>query len=236
MPQDHMQSPRQEWCKHFVAPLLKQLHKPTTANPGKGIQLMVLFLGANDAVIPPHNTHQHVALERYTANLRDIITSVHAKLGAATRILLITPPPIEPEEYTASNLAKGREARDRSLLNTWSYQQAALGVASEHADYVSVVDTWPLFLGPHFAHPHISLLSWVEHPGSLFSDGLHLGRRGNELLAAAILQNICISWPELDPNNMDSKIPWWDKVVPTQVPDCLFTACGREPVAARDEL
>lgn len=66
--------------------------------------LTTVFLGANDAAIPP--AHQHVPLDEFRTNLTAIVLEIQKK-NPSGKVLVITPPPI----YRAGRIAFQR-ARD----------------------------------------------------------------------------------------------------------------------------
>jgi hypothetical protein len=47
------------------------------------IQLLAIFLGANDAVLLDANPRQHVPVDRYGQNIRAMINLIHSKMPAA---------------------------------------------------------------------------------------------------------------------------------------------------------
>jgi lysophospholipase L1-like esterase len=190
------------------------------------VQLVTIFLGANDAVLPTHNPHQHVPLDAYAANLRAMLATCAAEAPGA-RVLLLTPPPIEDEGYARAwaNKAKatitGVVGLDRSYALSRRYRAAAFAVAREPAPVgvqLGVLDTWGAFL----ADAEAEVPSWLAAPGALFSDGLHLGAEGNARLAAAMLARIAELWPELAPGRLASRVPWHDQFQRTEVPGALF--------------
>ena len=58
---------------------------------------MTVFLGANDAAL---NSGQHVPLERYSQNLRDMVSLIR-NCNKTACVVLITPPPIHDEAMLA---------------------------------------------------------------------------------------------------------------------------------------
>jgi len=110
-----------------------------------------LTIGANDSVLP--GKAQHVPLDRYKYNLTKLIHLVKDPSSPwhspETRLVLITAPPIIPEEWlkhcegmwiqNGSNGPKPTEI-DREPSNTKKYVEACLQVGKEQG--VEVVDAW----------------------------------------------------------------------------------------------
>jgi len=59
----------------------------------------VVFFGANDATSKDLNTLQHVPIEEYAQNLRDILEMVVATGVAKEKIILVTPPAMNEEMW-----------------------------------------------------------------------------------------------------------------------------------------
>lgn len=110
-----------------------------------------LISGANDSVLP--GKAQHVPLERYKENLTKIIHFVQDPkspwYSPSTRLVLITAPPIIPQEWLKhcegmwmQNGKNGPKPTniDREPSNTKKYVQACLDVGWEQG--VEVVDAW----------------------------------------------------------------------------------------------
>jgi lysophospholipase L1-like esterase len=103
-----------EWYKYLVS-----VPKETAA--------VVLFLGANDAVIQGKTS---VPVHQYKQNLVQMGTQILN----STRLVLVTPPPVD-----------GSKWNDRTLEHTLEYRYATLSVATQLN--VPCVDLWPVFLG-----------------------------------------------------------------------------------------
>ena len=101
-----------EWCKWILPQLLPILTTTstttTTTSPvaicqtSKEIALVVILLGANDAVLP--GCRQHVPLDRYQANLREMVSHLRIHYPG-TGVLLVTPSAV----YIPDWEAHGRE-------------------------------------------------------------------------------------------------------------------------------
>ena len=167
---------------------------------------MTIFLGANDAVLP--GQRQHVPLDDYRNNLKELIGQVKAHCQK-TRVILITPPPVDPARWSTPRHTEP----DRTVENTKQYRDVCLEVAQELC--IVAVDTWELFLGP-------SLECTPCTTCDVLNDGLHFDTKGNQLLGTALLETIKKHWPELEPEGMKSMVAWHDQVDKTDLPKTLF--------------
>lgn len=105
----------------------------------------MVFLGANDSVFP-NTSGQDVPLHRYGANLKNIIQ--HHKIQAhatnrhgkpATKIILVTPPPIDEYQLQGFPLLDIRTAE-----RTKSYADACVEVGEELG--VAVIHLWEIMM------------------------------------------------------------------------------------------
>lgn len=106
----------------------------------------MIFLGANDAVLP-HTSGQDVPLNLFCANLKNIIQ--HPKVRAhatsvdrnmhAIKIILVTPPPVD--EY---QLEDSPNLNVRTAERTKSYADSCRRVGEEMD--VAVLDLWGIVM------------------------------------------------------------------------------------------
>ena len=201
-----------EWCKAILPSVLRTtLPVATLPKHPPRLQLVTIFLGANDAVLPDVNPHQYVPLPEYKQNLIEMVAQIKEH-DHKTRVLLISPPPVDPGRWTGSR-ARIRDAPDRSVENTLKYRDACLeaGLASG----TPVLDTWELFLGP-------DLICTPEKVKDILIDGLHLDSKGNRMLGEALLKTISKIWPDLDPEKIPSMVAWHDQIDKSKMPDTFF--------------
>ena len=158
--------------------------------------------------------------DEYSANLRAIVQYVRDVYGAAPRILLITPPPIDGPsrlEYQREQFgsdATGVLERTDESAGAYAAQCQAVGDALG----VPVLNFWSAV---HRAA--------TEAEGGLrafLCDGLHLSGRGNQLLFAELLQCIGTHYPDLMSAAMPLNFP-----LATEVDWCAAVPGGR---GARD--
>ncbi|XP_022978753.1 GDSL esterase/lipase At5g45920 [Cucurbita maxima] len=138
---------------------------------------LTVFFGANDACLPDrYGAFQHVPLDEYKQNLISIVSFLK-KQWPATRILLITPPPID-EEGRLQNpyIVNPLNEPERTNNAAGDYAKACIAVAAECG--VSVIDIWTKMQ---------QLPGWEK---ACLSDGLHLSRNGNTIVFEEVVQKL----------------------------------------------
>jgi isoamyl acetate esterase len=199
--------------------------------------LITIFLGANDAVSSPQ---VHVPLDTFITNIRSFVKAIlTSPATSSTKILLITPPPINaqkafPEDYDVVDLAGETfaesekkfemELRNRSGFKTWCsklrYAEAIVTLAGEFKDRedgrVAVADFWRSITNHGLSQegrrklvegnvdtkvngkwPGCGLPGAEEFDPAVFTDRLHLGAKGYEVLSAEVLDVLDKNWPNL---------------------------------------
>ena len=103
----------------------------------------MIFFGANDACLPGTSTGQHVSINRYSQNLRELIAHPIVKKHQP-RLILVTPPPVD--EYTLEESGPGSEDSEiqRTAEHTKKYADACRKVGTESG--IAVVDLWSIFM------------------------------------------------------------------------------------------
>ncbi|KAI9313724.1 SGNH hydrolase-type esterase domain-containing protein [Dichotomocladium elegans] len=158
------------------------------------IELATIFLGANDAALS--FSPQHIPLEEYKSNLRDMISMVQSPdspyFNADMRLIVITPPPLNESQW--------RENCDgplnRNYETTKAYAEAARQVAKEKG--VVVADLWTRIV--QLADGHLD---------TYLADGLHLSAAGNQAAFALLMETIATHFNEIHPDNLDMAISGW---------------------------
>ena len=145
--------------------------------------VITVLLGSNDAV--KEGEYQHVPLDRYAQNLRDILEYV-APLGIP--VVLLTPPPVCDRalcEQANISWPLNRENERTSL-----YAKAALSVGVEKS--VDTVDLYSAMVKEPAYHKYLS-------------DGLHFNAAGGQFLAELVIPKL-----ELHLCNQKSVLPHWE--------------------------
>lgn len=126
------------------------------------VQLLTIWFGANDAAPPP--SPQHVPLDRFKANLVHLVNIVKSPTSPYhspdTRIILITPPPVNSYQWTT-----------RIFAETQAYAEAVKEVGAQVG--VPVADVWTE-IWDAAGHDERSC-------GRFLYDGLHLNAAGYEV-------------------------------------------------------
>ena len=143
------------------------------------IQLLTIWFGANDACIP--GEEQHVPLPKYKQNLSNLIHIVKDPwsmwYSPETRVILITPPPINPPqwlEFLRNNGYPERDYFDREFDLTKQYAEACKEVAK--VENIPVIDTWTA-LWEACGHDEKNLSKFM-------TDGLHLNEKAYKVGAS----------------------------------------------------
>ncbi len=89
--------------------------------------------------MPTSPTGQHVPLEKFKQNLKDIIGHEMVKAHQPT-VILITPPPVDEYALELRDLLKGSTGLTRTAEHTKKYADACRDVGSEMGS--TVVDLW----------------------------------------------------------------------------------------------
>ncbi len=187
----------------------------------------MLFFGANDACLPGTSTGQHVPIDRYIKNLKELIAHPSIK-EHEPRLILVTPPPVD--EYQLEESGPGSDSHEiqRTAEHTKRYADACREVGTDLD--VAVVDLWSIFMAKAGWKHGQSLIGskGVERSkvlGSLLSDGkfeigsptiklikfpgLHFNPDGYKLLFDATMSTIKQRWPDQDSDVLPFVSPTW---------------------------
>jgi lysophospholipase L1-like esterase len=153
------------------------------------IELVVLFFGANDSVLPDLGgfSRQFVPIDEYQRNLTamaKLFQGMTNRDGSAPRVMIVGPPPVDDEAWHQSMIKKYSDGMDpatikcnRAIFNVKMYNEAARAAAAS------------------VSAPFVDLLSealtqsdvrWQE----LLSDGLHLSAAGSKLLHSLVRREL----------------------------------------------
>ena len=135
------------------------------------VRLLVIWFGANDACIKP--SPQHVPVTKFISNLKHLVNLVQSPkslyYSPETRIILITPPPVNTHQRRADLASRMPPLElDRLFDTTKQYAEAVKDAARE--EEVGIVDIWGA-LWDGSGHEESKLNKYL-------SDGLHLTREG----------------------------------------------------------
>jgi len=151
---------------------------PTSRVP---LLFSIVFFGANDASLP--TARQHLPLEDYCKNMREIITTIRSHVDGETNqqqtpIILFTPPPVSPKAWDHfCTVTSPRPLSPRSNAQCKLYGTKLKEIGREMD--CSVVDTYQLLGG-----------SDEEVYKRHLVDGIHLNGEGNRLVYDGLMEVI----------------------------------------------
>ncbi|XP_053290196.1 isoamyl acetate-hydrolyzing esterase 1 homolog [Pleuronectes platessa] len=188
------------WAK-IVLPRLISSHSSDDNINNNNIAAVTVFFGANDCSLEDKNPQQHIPLQEYSENLKEIIRLLALAGVSADRVIFITPPPLHEPAWEKECILKGCPLnRDNSVAG--QYAQACVQAAGQCG--TDVLDLWTL----------------MQKDGQDFtvylSDGLHLSEKGNQFVAqhlwgllesrVAHLPFILPYWGDVDAKSPDSSL------------------------------
>ncbi|KAI0480660.1 SGNH hydrolase [Xylariaceae sp. FL0804] len=172
-----------------ILELLPQIFlPPASSNPR--IEYLVVLLGANDACLPIPTNTQGVPIEQYKDNLKKIITHEYIQ-AHQSKILLVTPPPLDEIRTTVLDLDSGHKEPQRRAAVSAQFSETARQVASEIPGVVLVdlqkalmekaISMTPDFdpQGPPLGYPEGGKRGGLE---KLLPDGLHMSGEAYRVL------------------------------------------------------
>ncbi|SCZ97382.1 BZ3500_MvSof-1268-A1-R1_Chr4-2g07177 [Microbotryum saponariae] len=168
--------------------------------------LMTIWLGANDAALPP--SPQSITVEEFKAALHSIINLVKDSnspwYSPTTKFLLITPPPVEADVRNNELMSRiPARVPDRDTERTRLFAVAVLEVGQEAG--VPVVDTWTAITQRAAQTP--------EGLSKFLSDGLHLTAEGYGVVTEGVANAIATRLPELHWDRLGEVFPAWTEIV-----------------------
>ncbi|KAF0342418.1 SGNH hydrolase [Gigaspora margarita] len=184
-----------EWAKLLLPQLLPKNYSPSNFPK---IILLTIFFGANDAAI--ESSIQHVNIDKYKENLIYMVNLIKNPTSPyynpETKILLITPPPMDENSWEKTCASKGDEMNRKADI-TKKYAEVCVETALELN--VPVVNLWKII------NDHVTVKDYL-------SDGLHLNSLGNKTLFISVMDVIKSSWPDIAPENVQELFPAWRDV------------------------
>ena len=178
--------------------LIPDVFPISDAVPAVTPALVTIMLGANDANLPaPLRGHsaaasnQHVPLDEYVSNLRQLVGAAKRAGNGGSRVLLITPPPCDGDAWGAhcARTYPGYPADaepNRNFEGTKAYANACVKLGEQLN--VPTLDLHNAF---------VARSDWR----SLLVDGLHPNAQGGEAIATLVLEAIGKHFPELRPSS-----------------------------------
>ena len=161
------------------------------SEPGE-VSLVTIFFGANDAAKQECEPIVHVPLEEYKRNIEQIVVKAGESYPGA-KVLIISPPPVHPEQRLAyqkkryGDKATGVLERTSEIAGT--YAATCRKVAEEKK--VACLD---LFTAMRTAEGNTD----EDDIGRFFYDGLHFSKTGHKFVFDALLNSIRTNFPTLE--------------------------------------
>ncbi|GBG32612.1 Isoamyl acetate-hydrolyzing esterase [Hondaea fermentalgiana] len=162
-------------------------------------ELVVVWAGANDAVLNTTGKRQFVPVDEYCENLR-IIVKTFQERGAD--VVVMNPPPIDEamrlEHQRQKYGAKATGQLERTYANTRVYAEACRATFAEDASVVFV----DIF----------SALDAKQDPRGLLIDGLHLSSQGQRVVYEVFMQALRDHLPRWSPKALQGPFLSHEKV------------------------
>ncbi|KAI9222127.1 SGNH hydrolase-type esterase domain-containing protein [Blastocladiella britannica] len=191
-------------CSGYTSLSLRALlpHLLRTSWPTAELQqlgdILVVWIGANDAACPPST--QHVPVAEYRTHLGAVLTSLDAHFPSARTRLVLTPPCVDERAWAV------REGIDVTLKDVlYPRTNAAVaqyvGAATEVGESKgwTVVDVYASFMA----------VTQVNDRAALFCDGLHLSAAGNDRVFKLVRKAVLASQPALADQALEATSRAW---------------------------
>ncbi|XP_036928155.1 isoamyl acetate-hydrolyzing esterase 1 homolog isoform X3 [Acanthopagrus latus] len=113
----------------------------TQNSADNNIAAVTVFFGANDSALKDENPQQHVPVQEYSENLKEITRLLASAGVSADRVIFITPPPLHEAAWEKECILKGCSLnRHNSVAGL--YAQACVHAAGQCGS--DVLDLWTL--------------------------------------------------------------------------------------------
>ncbi|XP_026644744.1 isoamyl acetate-hydrolyzing esterase 1 homolog isoform X2 [Microtus ochrogaster] len=123
------------WAKIILPRLIKKENSVETP------VAVSIFFGANDSSLKGENPKQHVPLDEYRANLRDMVQYLTSAGIPQERVILITPPPLHEAAWEKECILKGCKLNRLNAV-VGEYADACVQAARDCG--TDVLDLWAL--------------------------------------------------------------------------------------------
>ncbi|XP_014556832.1 hypothetical protein COCVIDRAFT_26464 [Bipolaris victoriae FI3] len=199
--------------------------RSTTAPGATQTLLFTIFLGANDACIGLQGA-EYVPWPVFSENIRGFLDTILTEQAMDnTKIVLITPPPINSQvEAISKNMSKAEVEQEnckrkqmlgyRTYMNKKRYAEGVMKIAKEYEEtqrvvglnfWQDIVDALAKEEGWEYnaeLPPGCGLLGSKSFPKGWFTDGLHLDVKGYAVLNKGLFNLVIEKWPELAPEKL----------------------------------
>ncbi|KAL1656000.1 hypothetical protein SLS61_001564 [Didymella pomorum] len=185
--------------------------------------LFTIFLGANDACFIGET--EYVPLSTFEANIRKFVETILVQDAMAdTKVVLITPPPInipspdakdkDENEMRKTNQAKREMRGYKTYMSKKRYAKRIMQIAQEYEETGRVIglDFWGDLVRARLQDfgeeykadklPGSGLYGARDFGEGYFTDGLHLDKKGYNVLSRSLYSAVLSKWPELSPDQL----------------------------------
>ncbi|KZM23935.1 uncharacterized protein EKO05_0009322 [Ascochyta rabiei] len=182
--------------------------------------LFTIFLGANDACFVGGT--EYVPLPIFEDNIRFFVETILTQDAMSdTKIVLITPPPIDipspgirhfgDNEVRERNELKRKQKGYRTYMSKKRYAERIVQIAKEYDETERVLglDFWGDLVRTRLREvgevydedrlPGSGLYGTRDFGEGYFTDGLHLDKKGYNVLSKALYESTLARWPVLAP-------------------------------------
>ncbi|XP_013781624.1 isoamyl acetate-hydrolyzing esterase 1 homolog isoform X2 [Limulus polyphemus] len=158
----------------------------------KEVSCLVICLGANDACEIAATTRQHIPLEEYCENLKEMIDYLKSIGLKLDQIILMSPPPYDHEKYKAYCEDQGKEEPVRNNVTVKQYAEACCQVA--------------LTCGIEGINLYAAMMQDVKWQRFL-GDGLHFSSEGSSFVFKLL-------WPSIEKRvaHLQQILPLWSDI------------------------
>lgn len=156
---------------------VKVMERVFPADGGDAPLAVTVFFGANDASLPDRcSGFQHVPFDEYKQNLLAIVAFLK-KQWPSTRIILITPPPIDEDARLLHPFFDNPSGLpERTNEAAGHYAKQCLAVAAECG--VPAINIWE------------KMQQFPNWKRAYLSDGLHLTQDGNKFVFGEVIKQL----------------------------------------------
>ncbi|KAJ4296911.1 hypothetical protein N0V90_006959 [Kalmusia sp. IMI 367209] len=209
------------YTSNYIQREFTRLISQLTSASAQPTLLFTIFLGANDACFVGKT--EYVPLPRFSDNIRGFVEEILIRDELPrTKIVLITPPPIDipealPDDVVGPWAANEDPKSEKGYRTYVSYLHGQLSIVGEYADTGRVIglDYWGALIdagleeqgrsedrGVDEKLPGCGLQGAREFGKGWFTDGLHLDVKAYNVLSKSLMDAVVGKWPELSPERI----------------------------------
>ncbi|ORY16741.1 SGNH hydrolase-type esterase domain-containing protein [Clohesyomyces aquaticus] len=210
----------------LLKPRFRDIIKRSKGSNATKTLLFTIFVGANDACLPPSSAH--VPLPKFEDNVREFVETILGEEQLQdTKIVIITPPPInipDPDPGNGRHASARTPSKEgiayRTYMSKKRYGEKMMEIVEsyESSSRVAGLNLWKHLidaalsdqgrLGKEDAYhedrlPGCGLETARAFKSGYFTDGLHMDGLGYDVLSLKLYDLVIKRWPELDPEKIE---------------------------------